>query len=552
MKSKIAIVAGLGCGAAGSAALMKRGLRTFVEVFPRRPEEVLEFLSTDGVRFKQIYILQTWIEGDEAKAVKILKELKRKGVKISIAAMAVDPETSTFARAMVKCGTWTKEQVAALKECGVLTRHLHGLELLEYFTPNGGTESLEETIEKTFHVKAEVLSKIGEVAVEDRYFVGDVPSSELIAAGRWFRDSYGRDDVYNDVVHLLAEGDGKVIKDVLAAAGDDKRSVLVKEDWKTLVERLSHYMRFRRRGLIGESEAMRELRGKVRKYCRFPDARVLLLGESGTGKETVALQLHYGSARHERGRFQTFNCATLNADLIESRLFGYEKGAFTGANQLTKGLFEVADGGTLFLDEIGELGLEMQGLLLRVLEEGVIQRVGGTEEIKVDVRLITATNRDLVKMIKEGKFREDLYYRINTVQIRIPPLRDRKEDIDDIVAAWQAQKQKPNDFRLVPVTGEQLSALKDYEYPGNVRELLTLLERAYMTDEIDFRKIVEEHKQMNAGLWEKPSTDSSDAPENLKEAIRLHVQKIFHKYGDNITTAAEKLGVSRNTIRKYL
>ena len=316
---------------------------------------------------------------------------------------------------------------------------------------------------------------------------------------------------------------------------------------------------------------MCELRERIARIAKYPNARVMILGETGTGKETVAMQIHYRSERRNK-KFVAFNCATVTVDLLESRLFGYEPKSFTGAASTTKkGLFEETDGGTLFLDEIGELGLEVQGILLRALEEGRIMRVGGAEEIPVDVRLITATNRDLPTMVRDGKFRADLYQRLCVVQIRIPPLREHKSDIADIVAGWANMQSKPNCPYFEPPTDEQIADLTDYDYPGNVRELINLLDRAKILGETDYKKLLRDHREMNAGLLATPdvrigkresSTDGSvnctvvAHDENgilpLEDAIRAHVRSVYEKCGENATETARVLKVSRNTVRKYL
>ena len=211
------------------------------------------------------------------------------------------------------------------------------------------------------------------------------------------------------------------------------------------------------------------------------------------------------------------------------------------------GLFELANGGTLFLDEIGELPFDAQGTLLRVLEEGRFMRMGGSEEIEVDVRLVTATNRNLPVFVREGKFRGDLFQRLNVVQMRVPALREHKEDICDIADGWWLQHNKKH------LSKEQTAALVDYDYPGNVRELLNLLERASVLGEEDFTALLNEHKEMNAGLVEPGAAiEGGDVSDELDTAIRLHVRKVFDKYGQNLSKTAQALKVARNTVRKYL
>jgi Nif-specific regulatory protein len=209
------------------------------------------------------------------------------------------------------------------------------------------------------------------------------------------------------------------------------------------------------------------------------DATVLIRGASGTGKELVARALHYNSPRRTRP-LVTVNCAALQETLLESELFGHEKGAFTGALALRKGRFELAHGGTLFLDEIGEISLATQAKLLRVLQEGTFERVGGTQTIKIDVRVITATNRNLENMIEEGKFRIDLYYRINVFPVYIPPLRERKSDILELADYFLEKYSAQNGKKVVRLSTPAIDMLMAYHWPGNVREVENIIERAVL------------------------------------------------------------------------
>ena len=313
----------------------------------------------------------------------------------------------------------------------------------------------------------------------------------------------------------------------------------------SLAERqmVRHFLRYGDRELVGKSKVMQDLQSRIARVAAHDRARVFIHGESGTGKETIALFLHNKSPRRQEP-FIAFNCASVTPNLLEDRFFGHERGAFTGAGETRKGLFELADGGTLFLDEIGELPLEAQGVMLRVLEGGRFMRLGGKDEITVNVRLITATNRELVLMVKEGTFREDLFHRLNVVQIHAPALREHPEDIPHIADSYWLREYRR---RLSP---EQLAALKDYDYPGNVRELLNILERANVLGETDFAKLLREHKAMMAPL--RPAASEADVPDELETAIRLHVKHVYDKYDHNLTRASEALKVARNTVRKYL
>ncbi len=230
--------------------------------------------------------------------------------------------------------------------------------------------------------------------------------------------------------------------------------------------------------LIGESLAIRQIYAVVEKVANTPST-VLITGESGTGKELIARALHENSSRHG-GPFIKINCAAIPKTLMESELFGYEKGAFTGAVGAKPGRFELAHGGTLFLDEIGEIPIEMQVKLLRVLQESEFERVGGIKTIKVDVRLVTATNRDLMREIQEEAFREDLFYRLNVVPIHIPPLRDRREDIPLLAEHFITKFNDRLRKEIKGISNEALACLGAYNWPGNIRELENLMERTML------------------------------------------------------------------------
>lgn len=350
---------------------------------------------------------------------------------------------------------------------------------------------------------------------------------ELLDAAMFFYRNYQDEDAYGNVIRHLAANDPHT-------------------RWSKSEQRmLEHYRRFGNRELKGKSQAMQDLLDMINRIAPHANARVFISGESGTGKETIAAMLHNKSPRRDEP-FITFNCASVAPNLLESRFFGYEKGAFTGATETKAGLFEQANGGTLFLDEIGELLPEAQGLLLRVLEGGRFTRVGDREEIKVDVRLITATNKDLAAMVRDGKFREDLYHRLNVVQIHAPALRDRLEDIEEIANnEWQTRHRR----KLSP---EQIEALMQYDYPGNVRELINLLERAFVLDESDFSKLIADHKRMTANLRPADEATPANTPDDLESAIRRHVRKIYEKYNGNLTHTADALKIARNTLKKYL
>ncbi|MDI6699731.1 MAG: sigma-54 dependent transcriptional regulator [bacterium] len=227
---------------------------------------------------------------------------------------------------------------------------------------------------------------------------------------------------------------------------------------------------------VYESEKMKDVVESVKKIANS-NANILIVGESGTGKEQIAKMIHSFSNRKDK-LFVAVNCGALNENLLETELFGYEKGAFTGAYERRKGRFEIAHKGTIFLDEIGDVSLNMQVKLLRVLQEKEFERVGGNEKIKVDVRVISATNRNLLKLIEEKKFREDLYFRLNVISLKIPPLRERKEDIEKLAHFFLNKFSKENNKRFKSFSKKAFEKLLSYSYPGNVRELQNIIQRA--------------------------------------------------------------------------
>jgi two-component system NtrC family response regulator len=232
----------------------------------------------------------------------------------------------------------------------------------------------------------------------------------------------------------------------------------------------------KRKLFYGSSSVLEDILGMLSK-ASLTDASIMLLGPSGVGKENFAKYIHQNSPRYAKV-FLALNMAAIPENLLESELFGYEKGAFTDATTTKKGLFESADGGSLFLDEIGEMPLALQAKLLRVLQEREITRVGGSRPIKIDVRLISATNANIVENIDNGSFREDLYYRLNTIPVKIPPLKDRKEEIEDIASEYLKSVSKRYNLKSKTLNKEAIQAMLDYDWPGNIRELISVVERA--------------------------------------------------------------------------
>jgi transcriptional regulator with GAF, ATPase, and Fis domain len=304
--------------------------------------------------------------------------------------------------------------------------------------------------------------------------------------------------------------------------------------------------------IIGESESLRAVLRKVRQVAGV-ETTVLLTGETGTGKELIARGIHEASARKDRPLIK-INCGAIPQGIVESELFGHEKGAFTGAIQKRIGRFELADKGTLFMDEVGELPLDTQVKLLRVLQEQEFERVGSTKPIRVDVRLISATNRDLEKEVAEGCFRSDLFYRLNVFPIRVPPLRERPGDIPVLVDYFLAQFQRKLGKSLKGVTPETLDQLQRYAWPGNIRELQNVLERACVLATGPVVALGETLRSSTPGV----AAASSGAPTpllTLEESERAHIRRALaaadgRVHGPN--GAAELLGINPSTLRSRM
>jgi DNA-binding NtrC family response regulator len=302
--------------------------------------------------------------------------------------------------------------------------------------------------------------------------------------------------------------------------------------------------------IIGSSEEMKKIYSLVSKVARS-ESTVLIQGESGTGKELIARYIHFNSKR-SNGPFIKVNCAALAEGVLESELFGHEKGAFTGSIRQRKGRFELADRGTIFLDEIGDLAPNVQVKLLRVLQEGEIERVGGEQTIRVDVRIVAATNRDLVSMVQKGSFREDLYYRLNVIPVVLPPLRKRKEDIPELTHFFLTKLANENNRKKILLEKEAMQVLIDYPWPGNIRELENVLERAVVlcdSDRITISELpfvqetspaFEQRKQM------LPARGNLD--EKLAEMEKLLLIEALQEAKGIKTRAARALGIKTSTL----
>ncbi|HQL91214.1 MAG TPA: sigma 54-interacting transcriptional regulator [Syntrophales bacterium] len=295
-------------------------------------------------------------------------------------------------------------------------------------------------------------------------------------------------------------------------------------------------------GIIGHSKAIKDVIHIVRKVADSP-ATVLILGESGTGKELIAKAIHYNSARREKA-FMAVNCAAIPETLLESELFGYEPGAFTGATQRRKGLFEAAGGGTIFLDEVGDLPLMTQSKILRVLQEREIMRVGGREPIKVDVRVVSATNKDLHEEMRNGRFREDLFYRLKVVTIHMPPLRERKEDIPDLANFFLQKFNHSFGKNVERIDDAAMKGIVGYSWPGNVRELQSVLEKAVLMSESDTIGLGDIRGELRSDPRAAMGIEIPDEGIDLEELEKELLVKAMAKSNNVIAKAARLLDMN--------
>jgi two-component system response regulator AtoC len=305
--------------------------------------------------------------------------------------------------------------------------------------------------------------------------------------------------------------------------------------------------------ILGESAVIAQTRNLIRMVAETPKTPVLLSGESGTGKEIAANAIHYQSARADKALIKV-NCSALPDNLLEDELFGHERGAFTDAKELKKGLFEMADGGTLFLDEIGEMSPSLQPKLLRILEGEPFRRVGGTREIRTDVRVIAATNRNLSAMVEEGTFRKDLYYRLKVMEIRLPTLHERREDIPLLVNHFIESHNREIGKKITSVTEPGFRMLLNYDWPGNVRELKNVIERAVILAEgeaIDRKHLPLELCQAAARENFKAAAPV-DMDLTLEDLEREYILQTVRNVDGNRSIAARKLGISRSTLIERL
>jgi two-component system response regulator HydG len=327
----------------------------------------------------------------------------------------------------------------------------------------------------------------------------------------------------------------------------------LKEENRLLKESLGKH--FDRRNIIGQSPAMVNLLETVAQVAPS-EATALITGESGTGKELIAGAIHFNSSRKD-GPFVKINCAAITETLLESELFGHEKGAFTGADRRKEGRFYQAHRGSLFLDEVSEMSLTMQVKLLRVLQEREFTRVGGEKTIQVDVRIIAATNKDLPELIGQGKFREDLYYRLNVVDLEIPSLRKRREDVPLLAQHFLQIFAARNHKEIKGFTPQAMDHLIRYDWPGNVRELMNAVERAVVLSRSDYLSekdfpVISGFKIKNDETISQPPPINGDGTTPLEEVEKATILKTMEASGGNKSEAARRLGITRKTLHKKL
>ena len=346
----------------------------------------------------------------------------------------------------------------------------------------------------------------------------------------------GADDYITKPLHL-ADLDGRIDRALESRAT------------KTRLELLENEVRDRHRfdNMIGRSAAMQRVFQIIQRAAQT-SATVLISGRTGTGKELVARALHYHSNRASKP-FVDINCGALPEQLVASELFGHQKGAFTGATEMRKGLFETAEGGTLFLDEVQSLKADLQTMLLRALQERTIRRVGGRENISVDVRIIAATNRDIADAVRRGEFREDLYYRLNVVTVYLPELRERKEDIPLLLESFL--KELAPDGAPCHFSTDALRTLQNYSWPGNVRELRNAVECALTIGRPPTLGI-EDLPPHVTGLTKVSGAERTGGPRTLDDVERVHILRVLDELHQNHTRAAEVLGIDRRTLYRKL
>ncbi len=435
----------------------------------------------------------------------------------------------------------TRVNAAATKLFGLRNRDVSGRTFGQFLTKSSG--------EKLVHL-ADLLVKQPEgenyVWISGGLTAVNVEGEQFPAEATLSRFQMGNENFYTIILRSLNER----IKAEQKIRSLTRESEYLKEELTALT------------GLdeiIGDSNAIINVLKDVKKVAAT-HSTVLILGETGTGKELIARSIHSSSRRAQKP-FVKVNCAAIPSNLIESEFFGHEQGAFTGATKKREGRFSIADGGTIFLDEIGELPIDLQAKLLRVLQEGEFEPVGSSQTVRVDARVITATNKDLSKAVREGSFREDLYYRLNVFPIVVPPLRDRSNDVEMLARSFMEKFSKRNGITLEPLSDEQIFSLKSYNWPGNIRELQNVIERAVITSTMGRLNLERALPDLGNGLDDKASTRPLEndnkilADKELKALERKNILRALENTNWRISGkhgAAALLGIPTSTLNSKI
>lgn len=312
--------------------------------------------------------------------------------------------------------------------------------------------------------------------------------------------------------------------------------------------------------MYSRSPAMEQVKNLIKMVAETPRTPVLIEGESGTGKELVANAIHYCSARADKP-FIKLNCAAIPDHLLESELFGHEKGAFTDAKSLKKGLFEMSHPGTIFLDEISSMQMGLQPKILRILEAQTFRRIGGTSDIQIDVRIVAASNRNLEELVRNGEFREDLLYRLKVMVIQLPPLRQRKEDILPLAQIFLERNNKEFGKSIQVISDSAIDLLNNYRWPGNVRELKNVMERAVILcarEMIEVEHLPVELRGQSSNIFASPTTaetphaETNGSPVSLADMEKVHIEAVLAQCDGNKSETARQLGISRSTLREKM
>ncbi|MEW5815475.1 MAG: sigma-54 dependent transcriptional regulator [Spirochaetota bacterium] len=393
------------------------------------------------------------------------------------------------------------------------------------------------------------LPEMNGIEVLKRIKEGDSHIEVIMITGQGDQESilqslkYGAFDYFYKPMSLL---------DIKASIERTNRFILLNEKLKIAEQRFSYLSKDLEKDIgdvIGKSDSIKKVIELALKAAEYNDTNILITGPSGVGKELIARIVHFASSRKDRC-FLPVNCSALSPSLIESELFGFIRGAFTGAEDERKGYFEEADGGTLFFDEIGDMAFEMQAKILRALEEKKLRRVGSNREIPIDVRVVSATNRDIKDLLKTGRFRSDLYFRLNTLEIDIPALKDRREDVPLLVEHYVKHYALKFNKRVPEISDTVFNLFYHYDFPGNIRELKNLVERAlilYETGPLEARYFPD----LSAG-FEQQDTPSITGNLNLKKVELLYIREALQRAGNNKTRASELLGITRHALDRKL